>query len=71
MDPNPQLKWVELTNDLAIGKVSEPHKAGLVSFKLSIHDKTIDGPINYEQFEAWKKPPTKRLKLQKVRVYLF
>jgi hypothetical protein len=47
MDPNPQLKWLELSPDLAIGKVKEPHKAGIVSIKLAIHDKTKNGPIDF------------------------
>jgi hypothetical protein len=71
LDPNPKWKWVELNCDLAIGKVTDPHKAGLISFRLSIHDKTKDGPINFEQFDAWKKPPAKRMNVKKVRVYLF
>lgn len=57
--------------DLAIGKVSESHKAGLISFKMSIHDKTKDGPINYEHFDAWKKAPLKRLPVKKVRAFVF
>ncbi len=40
MDPNAKLRWYELTPDLSIGKVKEDHKAGLVSVKISIHDKT-------------------------------
>lgn len=48
MDPNPEWRWVELINDLSIGKVTHPHKAGIVSVRLAIHDKTKDGPINYE-----------------------
>ena len=71
MDPNPQIKWVELLPDLALGKVTEHHKAGLIGFKLSIHDKTKAGPINFEHFDSWKKPPLKRLKVKKVRAYIF
>jgi len=71
LDPNPQWKWIEMTNDLAIGKVSESHKAGILSVKISIHDKTKDGPISFDKFDAWKKPPPKRLNCVKVRVYLF
>jgi len=60
-----------MINDLSIGKVSDAHKAGIVSFKLSIHDKTRDGPISYNNFDAWKKPPSKRLNLKTVRCYIF
>jgi hypothetical protein len=47
MDPNAPLKWLELSPDLSIGKVKEPHKAGIVSIKLTIHDKTKNGPIDF------------------------
>ena len=71
MEPNAQIKWVELTNDLSVGKIKDAHKAGLLSFKLSIHDRTKNGNINFEQFEAWKKPPPKRLKVYKARIYVY
>lgn len=71
MDPNPKWKWIELFNDLAIGKVTDPNKAGIVSIKLSIHDKTKNGPISFDKFDAWKKPPAKRLNIKKVRVHVF
>ena len=47
MDPNPKFMWVEMTPDLSIGKVSEHHKAGIISVKLSIHEKTANGPIDF------------------------
>lgn len=71
MEPNPKWTWIEMINDLSVGKVTEPHKAGLLSIKLSIHDKTKDGPISFDQFDAWKKPPAKRLNLKTVRAYIF
>lgn len=71
MEPNAQLKWLELQPDLAVGKVKEPHKAGIVSIKLAIHDKTKNGPIDFQQFDSWKKPPPKRPKNYKVRAYVF
>lgn len=57
--------------DLAIGKVTEAHKAGLISIKLSIHDKTANGPISFDKFDAWKKPPAKRLNVKKVRAFIY
>ena len=57
--------------DLALGKVTEAHKAGLISIKLAIHDKTNSGPINFADFDAWKKPPPKRLSNFKVRAFIF
>jgi hypothetical protein len=61
MEPNATYKWVEMTPDLSMGKVSESHKAGILSFKLSIHDKTLNNAINFEEKDAWRKPPPKRL----------
>lgn len=48
LNPNAQWKWVQLNPDLAIGKVTDAHKGGIISFKLSIHDKTRDGPISFD-----------------------
>lgn len=40
-DPNPtEIKWVQLQPDKAINEVKEPHKAGLVGIRLSVHDVT-------------------------------
>lgn len=71
MDPDPKWKWFELIPDLALGKVTSPQKAGLISIKLSIHDKIAQGPIQFDQFAAWKKPPPKRLDVKKVRCFIF
>lgn len=71
LNPNPTFKWIQLTPDTAIGKVTDPNKAGLLSVKICIHDKTKDGPINFEQFAAWKKPPPKRLSVKKVRAFIY
>lgn len=71
MDPNPEFRWFELTPDLSVGKVKEDHKAGMVSVKLSIHDKTKNGPIDFNMFDAWSKPVPKRPKNFKVRAFIF
>lgn len=47
LDPNTQLRWIEMQPDLSVGKVKDPHKAGLISIKLSIHDKSKNGPIDF------------------------
>lgn len=36
-----------MTPDLSVAKVKLPHKAGMISMKLAIHDKTRNGPINF------------------------
>lgn len=48
-DPNPTLmKWVELQPDLAVGEVTDTYKAGLVGMRMSIHDETALGTINWK-----------------------
>lgn len=47
-DPNPsKIRWVQLNIDKVIGKVKEPHKAGLVGIRLSVHDVTQYGTIDW------------------------
>lgn len=71
LDPNPKTKWIQMQPDLAIGSVKEAHKAGVISLKLSVHDKTKDGPINFKDFDAWKKAPKKRMPVWTIRSYIF
>ena len=49
-----------MTNDLSVGEVAEKHMAGMVSFKLSIHNATKDGDFDYTTVKDWAKPPPKR-----------
>jgi len=39
--------------------------------KLAINHKTKNGPLDFKQFAAWKKPPPKRLSSWKVRCYIY
>jgi hypothetical protein len=39
-DPDPKLKWYPFTADLAVGSVTDQHKAGMFSMKMSINCKT-------------------------------
>lgn len=71
LDPNAKIKWYELLPDTSIGKVKDYHKAGIVSFKMSVNDKTKNGSVDFSKFAAWKKPPPKRPMNKKVRAYLF
>jgi len=59
MDPDAKWQWIELIPDSAIGKVDEPHESGFISIKLSVHDKTANGEINFETFNACKETTTK------------
>lgn len=71
MEPDAQIKWVELTNDLSVGKIKESHKAGLLSFKLSINDRTKNGPIDFSKYKAWSKPPPMRMGCFTARVFIY
>lgn len=51
--------------------MKDHHKAGLISIKLAIHDKSKNGPIDFTQFNAWKKPPPKRPMNFKVRAFIY
>ncbi len=70
-NPDPEWKWIQLNPDLSMGKVTESHKAGVISFKLSIQDKSKNGPIQYKDYKAWAKDPPKRMGVKKVRAYIF
>jgi hypothetical protein len=59
-NPNPELRWLEMTPDLAIGEVKEFHKAGIVGLRLSIHDVTKNGPIDWKDYPQWAKKQSKR-----------
>ena len=60
-NPDPKFQWLILKNDKAIGAVDKDHEAGMIQMKFSIHSKHTDGPIDFKNFEAWKKPPPRRL----------
>ena len=70
-NPNPKYQWIALTNDMSIGKVTDEFDAGMISLKLSIHNKTTDGEIDFTKYDAWKKPPPKRLNSIKVRCHIY
>jgi hypothetical protein len=53
MNPNPELQWIQLNPDLGVGKVKDSYLAGVVSVKISIHDRTANGPIDFKQYKAW------------------
>ena len=59
-NPNPELKWIEMTPDLAIGEVKEFHMAGIVGLRLSIHDVTKNGPIDWNEYWRWTTKISKR-----------
>lgn len=70
-NPDPKFQWIILKNDKAIGRVSEDHEAGMLQIKLSVNNKQMNGPVDYKTFDAWKKPPPRRLGSKKIRCFLF
>ena len=70
-DPDPKYQWLILKNDRAIGKVDEDHEAGMIQIKFSINSKHENGPIDFKQYTAWKKPPPRRLGSKKIRCFIF
>lgn len=59
-DPDADYRWVSLQPDMSVKKVKDANKAGMISFKLAIHQVT-DEEINFKEYKAWKKLPPKRL----------
>lgn len=70
-DPNPEIKWIEMEPDIAIGEVKEQHKAGIVGIKLSVHDVTANGAIDWMNYPTWAKKIPKRPPNIKVRVFVW
>ena len=71
INPDPSYRWLILKNDKSIGKVSEDHEAGMIQMKFSINAKDINGPVDYKTYDAWKKPPPRRLGSKKIRCFIF
>ena len=71
-NPNPEYQWIELTPDMAMGKVKDAHKAGIISLKLSIHDKTKKGAIDFKKYNSWANETKKnRIGVKIARAYVF
>jgi hypothetical protein len=62
LDPEPEFKWFEFTNDMAVGEVEDSHKAGMVKLKISLHDVTMKGAIDFSKFDTWSRKIPKRPK---------
>ena len=71
LDPNPTYRWLIMKNDKAIGEVVNDYEAGMIQLKLSINHKQKNGPVDYKQYEAWKRPPPRRLGNKKIRCFIF
>ncbi len=52
VEPNQKLKWVEMEPDLAIDKVRDHYKAGIVSFRFAIWD-CQQGDVKWDDYPVW------------------
>ena len=43
----------------------------MISFKLSIHDVSANGKINFREYDSWKKNPSKRAIPVTIRAYIY
>ena len=66
-----KIQWIQLLPDKAINEVKEPHKAGLVGLRISVHDITQFGPIDWKSKKAWGMRIPRRPGNLKVRAYIF
>ena len=70
-DPDAKYHWISLLPDRCVGSVDSPNDAGIISFKLSIHDVTTNDKINFADYNSWKKPPSKRANTINIRAYIY
>ena len=68
---NPEFRWLPMNNDLAVGKIDEAHKAGLVQIKLTINPLKTNPELNFDQFPNWSAPIPDRLSSYTLRCYIF
>lgn len=69
INPNPEMKWIELMPDFAVGEVKEHYKAGIVGIRLSIHDVSKNGQIDWQDYPQWAKKISKRPPNVKIRIF--
>ena len=70
-NPDPKFRWLHMKNDRSVGKVENEYEAGMIQFKMSINDGTKNPGVDYKKFEAWAKPPPRRLESKKIRCFIF
>lgn len=47
-NPNPvNFRWIPMMCDLSIGEVTEIWKAGMISFKLAVSSKALNGAVGW------------------------
>jgi len=70
-DPDAKMKWVSLRADPCVGKIKDVNKAGMLSLKLSIHDETVGGQIDFRRYDSWRAPAPPRASPIKIRAYIY
>lgn len=70
-DPNPKFKWLHMKADKSVGAIEHDYEAGMIQFKMSINDETLNGPADFKSMASWKKMPPKRLESVKIRCFIF
>jgi len=43
----------------------------MIQVKLCINHKSLNGSIDFKQYDSWKKPPPKRLNSWKIRAHIY
>ena len=69
-DLNPNYRWYKLKS-CDESKVKADHEAGLIQFKICCHSLEQDPPVNFQSYEAWKRPAPRRLGSYKIRCFIF
>ena len=69
MDCNAKIRWVELNNDLSIGKIKEPQRGGVIGFKLAIVKRNDGVAAPVVDFirdfkDSWPEKPPKRIDIK-------
>jgi len=63
-------KWVSLLPDPCVKKVKDPNEAGMLSFRLAIHDVSRNDQIDFKG-TPWKNKPGKRGNPVTIRAYIY
>ena len=74
LDPQADLRWVQLRVDKSVGAIEDPHMAGIVSFQLSLVDVKKHGPIDFtdkKKYPTWTRRVPRRSNPVKVRAYVY
>jgi hypothetical protein len=71
VNKNPEFQWLPLANDLAVGKVKEAYKAGLVQVKIAVNSLKNNPLVNWSQYPTWALPPPPRFSTYRLRCFIF